>query len=123
MMPILLFEIVTICLEPPGDKCAALLGASYCLQRSAPCHYFGGLPTSCPPSLRRLAPVICSRAMQDADLSQPTPQFDTAEYANTPGTTRCAVCQQTLAGTSYRINGHPVCASCTDQFRNRAPKD
>jgi len=60
--------------------------------------------------------------MQDADLSQPTPQFDTAEYANTPGTTRCAVCQQTLAGTSYRINGHPVCASCTDQFRNRAPK-
>jgi hypothetical protein len=61
--------------------------------------------------------------MQDADLSQPTPQFDTAEYANTPGTTRCAVCQQPLPGTSYRINGHPVCASCTDQFRNRAPRD
>jgi hypothetical protein len=60
--------------------------------------------------------------MQDADLTQPTPQFDTAEYTNAPGTTQCAVCQKPLAGVSYRINGHPVCATCTDQFRTRAPQ-
>jgi len=61
--------------------------------------------------------------MQDANPSQPTPQFDTAEYANDLASTRCAVCQQPFTGASYRINGHPVCASCTDQFRNRAPRD
>lgn len=61
--------------------------------------------------------------MSDANLSQPSPQFDTAEYANVPGTTRCAVCQQTLAGTYYRVNGHPACASCTDQLRGRVPTD
>jgi hypothetical protein len=67
--------------------------------------------------------MICSRAMQDTNLSQPTPQFDTAEYANVPGTTTCAFCKQAVAGTCYRINGHLACGSCADQVRNRVPAD
>jgi len=61
--------------------------------------------------------------MHDGNVGQPTPQFDTAEYTNVPGTASCEFCKQTLAGTYYRIGDHLACASCADQVRNRTPKD
>lgn len=72
-----------------------------------------------------LAPgiVVFSPAMHDGNIGQPTPQFDTAEYANVPGTVRCEFCKQTLAGSYYRINDHLACASCADQVRNGVPQD
>lgn len=122
-MPSLRFEIVTICLEPPVIRAAA------CSARRA---IRGFQPVTvtweCYESLRQCpfpatTIVICSRAMSDTHLGPPTPQFDTAEYANVPGTTRCEFCKQTLAGTYYRINGHLACGSCADQARNRVPSD
>lgn len=67
--------------------------------------------------------VISSRAMHDGNVGQPTPQFETAEYTQASGTVSCEFCKQTLAGTYYRINDHLACPSCTDQIRNRGPKD
>src|SRR5579871_6846685 len=67
--------------------------------------------------------MISSGAMQDGNMGQPTPQFDTAEYANVPGTECCEFCKQTLAGNYYRVNGHLACASCTDQVRRGVPND
>jgi hypothetical protein len=67
--------------------------------------------------------MVSSRAMHDGNVSQPTPQFDTAEYTNAPENERCEFCKQNLAGTFYRINGHVACGSCADQVRNRVPKD
>jgi hypothetical protein len=77
----------------------------------------GNVPSSAP------GIVVFSRAMHDQNVSQPTPQFDTAEYSNVPGTERCEFCKQGLAGAYYRINGHVACGSCADQVRNRVPKD
>jgi len=67
--------------------------------------------------------MVSSRAMQDGNASQSTPQFDTAEYSNVRGGERCEFCKQNLGGTYYRINGHVACGSCADQVRNRVPKD
>jgi hypothetical protein len=67
--------------------------------------------------------VISSRAMHDGNVGQPTPQFETAEYAQAPGTVSCEFCKQTLAGTYYRVNDHLACASCAAHVRNGVPKD
>jgi hypothetical protein len=77
----------------------------------------GNVPSSAPKI------VVSSRAMHDQNVSQPTPQFDTAEYSNVPGTERCEFCKQNLSGTYYRINGNVACGSCADQVRKHVPKD
>jgi hypothetical protein len=51
------------------------------------------------------------------------PQFSTAEYANVPGTERCAFCSNLIADQYFRVNGHMVCAQCAAQSREGQPHD
>jgi hypothetical protein len=57
------------------------------------------------------------------NLTNPTPQFSTAEYAREPGANVCKSCNQTLGGTYYRVNGALTCANCAQQLKNQLPKD
>ena len=60
--------------------------------------------------------VIVSFAMTDL-----TPQFNSAEYSNIPGTERCAACQQLIGHSYYRMNGAMVCASCGEKAKSGLP--
>ncbi|HET9697091.1 MAG TPA: hypothetical protein VFP40_09515 [Terriglobales bacterium] len=42
-----------------------------------------------------------------------SPQFETVEYAPTPG--NCVLCNQPIGGTYYRINGQQACPSCAQR--------
>ncbi len=55
--------------------------------------------------------------MSDANLSNPTPQFGTAEYVGNPGNDHCQFCHQPIAGTYYRANQSMACGSCADKMR------
>jgi hypothetical protein len=57
------------------------------------------------------------------NLTNPSPQFSTAEYAATPGSERCKSCDQTLGSQYYRVNGALTCAYCTEQTKLRLPQD
>jgi hypothetical protein len=57
------------------------------------------------------------------NLTNPTPQFATAEYASPPGSERCKSCNQTLGSQYYRVNGAQTCAYCAEQVQLRLPKD
>jgi hypothetical protein len=35
----------------------------------------------------------------------------------------CKACGQTISGSSYRVNGMPVCAACTERLRRESPPD
>lgn len=39
-----------------------------------------------------------------------SPQFETVEYAATPG--NCILCNQPISGSYYRVNGEQACSSC-----------
>jgi len=56
-------------------------------------------------------------------FSKMTPQFDTAEYAGRPGSTRCGVCQQPMGGTYYRVNASMVCPECVEKLRRGISTD
>lgn len=51
------------------------------------------------------------------------PQFVTAEYAGPCGAVACKTCGQTISGASYRVNGAPACARCTQQIKDQSPTD
>jgi hypothetical protein len=53
--------------------------------------------------------------------NSPTPQFSTAEYAQT-ASDRCQLCQQPIGATYYRVNGAMACLSCAEsaKMRNQA---
>jgi predicted lipid-binding transport protein (Tim44 family) len=57
------------------------------------------------------------------NLTNPTPQFSTAEYPAAPGIERCQSCKQTLGSQYYRVNGALTCAYCAEQTKLRLPKD
>src|SRR5437762_266576 len=59
--------------------------------------------------------------MAEPRLSQ-TPQFNTAEYLGTSGTTQCKMCDQTITGAYYRVNGAMACASCAERAQRETPK-
>lgn len=61
--------------------------------------------------------------MADDSLTNPTPQFGTAEYAATPGGDRCKSCNQPISGPYYRVNGVLACANCAGQVERMRPKD
>lgn len=66
-----------------------------------------------------------TEALRDSLCRMPemTPQFGTAEYSNVPGTERCALCQQIIGATYYRLNGSMACASCADRAKSGLPVD
>jgi hypothetical protein len=69
-----------------------------------------------------VAAVLLFRAMSDS-FSNSTPQFGTAEYANTPLSTRCQFCQQPIHGSFYRVNAAVACAGCAEQMRTGIDAD
>jgi hypothetical protein len=56
--------------------------------------------------------------MSELISSDPTPQFETAEYA---GDDRCAYCHLQIAGTYYRVNGSMTCTPCAEKLKSEAP--
>lgn len=50
------------------------------------------------------------------------PQFATAEYAQ-PGAALCKSCGKSISGGFFRVNGVPVCGSCTQRIRDQLPVD
>jgi len=60
-------------------------------------------------------------AVPGDSLTNPPPQFSTAEYA--PGGDACRSCRQPIAGNYYRVNGVMVCPACADKVKSRIPKD
>jgi hypothetical protein len=52
-----------------------------------------------------------------------TPQFTTAEYAHAPGTDRCRICGNPIAGEYYRVNLQMACAKCAAEARDGQPAD
>lgn len=61
--------------------------------------------------------------MTDLNLSQPTPQFGTAEYVGKPGGDHCQFCHQLIAGTYYRTNDAMTCPACAEKMRGELAKD
>jgi len=56
-------------------------------------------------------------------VSNPTPQFGTAEYATKPASNRCQFCQQPLTGTYYRVNAAVACPGCAEKMRSEIATD
>jgi hypothetical protein len=56
-------------------------------------------------------------------LTNPTPQFGTAEYAGVSGAERCNSCSQSIGSQYYRVNGALTCAFCGEQAQLRKPQD
>lgn len=56
-------------------------------------------------------------------MSDPTPQFSTAEYQAATGSEACKSCKQPLAGRYFRVNGSVACERCTEQLKAQLPKD
>ena len=54
-------------------------------------------------------------------MSDSTPQFGKAEYSTVPGTEHCAVCQQLIGASYYRVNGKMACASCAERIQLGQP--
>jgi hypothetical protein len=61
--------------------------------------------------------------MPDNNLTNPKPQFDTAEYPAKPGEQICKSCKQQIAGNYYRINGMMACSHCAEKVEHERPKD
>lgn len=56
-------------------------------------------------------------------MTDPIPQFGTAEYQTKPGSDTCKTCNQAIAGRYYRINGSLACEHCAEQLKAQLPKD
>jgi hypothetical protein len=56
-------------------------------------------------------------------LTNPTPQFGTAEYAAKQGADQCRTCNQPLGNAYYRVNGVTTCESCAKRVEGARPKD
>jgi hypothetical protein len=61
--------------------------------------------------------------MTDSGISNPTPQFGTAEYVGTPGGDHCQFCHQPIGGTYFRANGAMACPSCAEKMRGERERD
>jgi len=58
-----------------------------------------------------------------SNISNPTPQFGTAEYAGVPGTEHCQFCKQPIGRRYYRVNEAMACAACGGRVQYELPKD
>lgn len=58
-----------------------------------------------------------------SSISNPTPQFGTAEYVGTPGSDHCQFCHQPIGPTYYRTNDAMTCPSCADKMRGAFAPD
>jgi uncharacterized protein (DUF983 family) len=67
--------------------------------------------------------VLLFRAMSDATLNNPTPQFGTAEYTGAPGNDHCQFCHQPIGGSYYRLNSAMACGSCANKMQLEKAKD
>jgi hypothetical protein len=56
-------------------------------------------------------------------LTNPTPQFGTAEYAAKSGGDQCKTCNQPVGATYYRVNGVTTCENCAKRVEGARPKD
>ncbi|MGA3093120.1 MAG: hypothetical protein ABSD75_31375 [Terriglobales bacterium] len=61
--------------------------------------------------------------MSDGTFDNPSPQFDTAEYADLPGNDPCQFCHQPIAATYYRVNDALACTGCAEKMRGELAKD
>jgi hypothetical protein len=61
--------------------------------------------------------------MTDLVSTNPTPQFGTAEYVDTPGTDHCQYCHAPIAGTYYRVNETMTCSACAEKMRAELARD
>jgi len=61
--------------------------------------------------------------MSDATLNNPTPQFGTAEYTNSPTTDHCQYCHQPVPTSYYRINDSIACTACAEKARGELSRD
>ena len=64
--------------------------------------------------------MVSSPPVLENRLTNGAPQFGTAEYA---GSDCCKSCNQTVAGTYYRVNRVKVCSSCAQRLKGQLPKD
>jgi hypothetical protein len=67
--------------------------------------------------------MLLCRIMANGSLTNPTPQFGTAEYAGVSTQDHCKSCNQSIGSTYYRVNGVLSCAYCGEQAKLRGPKD
>ena len=67
--------------------------------------------------------MLLFRAMTDATLNNPTPQFGTAEYSGPGGNDHCLFCHQPITGTYYRVNESLACPGCAERARAELAKD
>ena len=58
-------------------------------------------------------------------MSTNLPSFDKAQYTFAPasGPDQCALCQQPIAASYYRINGKMACEPCARQATPNLPAD
>lgn len=61
--------------------------------------------------------------MEDPTLQNPTPQFGTAEYIESPGSDPCQFCHQPIAGNYFRANGAMMCPGCAEKMRGELAGD
>jgi hypothetical protein len=54
--------------------------------------------------------------------TDPTPQFDKAEYVGTPSD-KCHFCQQAVPQQYFRVGGMMACGTCAEIARHRTPVD
>lgn len=66
--------------------------------------------------------MLSFRPMADS-LSDPSPQFGTAEYIGKPGKDHCQFCHQPIAGNYYRINKSMACSGCAEKMRGALATD
>jgi hypothetical protein len=61
--------------------------------------------------------------MSTPDLTDPTPQFGTAEYIGKSGNDHCRFCQQPIGGSYYRINHAMACPCCAQRLHDEKARD
>jgi len=63
--------------------------------------------------------------MANESMTNPAPQFGTAEYAGGSAAERCQSCKKPIGSGAryYRVNGNLACAYCGEQATLRLPQD
>lgn len=67
--------------------------------------------------------MVSFPAMFDPLAEKSVPQFETAQYAGSPGTDHCKLCGQVIAGAYYRVGGVIACPGCAQQAHQDLPVD
>jgi hypothetical protein len=70
-----------------------------------------------------LMKFVLSFCAMSLGLSDPTPQFGTAEYVGSPGNDHCQYCHQSITATYYRANDAMACPACAEKMRSELARD